>query len=929
MKKFLLLLTILLPVSLWSQQILDISPVFPTQNDTVTIIYDATAGNGALSGIGPVYAHTGVITNLSNSPTDWRHVQGTWGTADPIVLMTSLGNDLHEIKYHIDTYYSVPGNETVNRLAFVFRDAQGNNVGRASDGSDIFYPVYPAGQLFAAILTPNNNLVVNPGDNFDVRFAASDSATLTLTDNGSQLYSAFQKDVTINVNASGSGPHELILTADDGVTSVSDTINYTVNPTVQFVALPANTKQGINYTSSSSVRLYLPSPGKTTAYVIGSFNNYQADTAYFMNRTPDNNGFWIDINGLTPGQQYTYQYLIDGNIVVADPFSELVLDPNNDQWVPSVTFPNMPPYPTGLTDGIVTVLEPGKPAYQWQNNNFTPAAEEDLVVYELLIRDFVARHDYETMIDTLDYLERLGINAIELMPIQEFEGNDSWGYNPSFHMAVDKYYGTGDKLKEFIDECHGRGIAVILDVVYNHAFSQSPLCQMWWNSADFKPSSDNPYLNEDARHPFNVGYDFNHESTWTRSWVKRTIEHWLVDYRFDGFRFDLSKGFTQTNSGNDVGFWGQYDASRIAILKDYFDYSRSLNSSAHLILEHFGDNSEETELANYGFMFWGNLGDPYNEATMGYTGNSDFSWISYQNRGWNAPRVVGYMESHDEERLPHKNIAFGNSSGPYNVRDTITSVARMEAAGALFFTIPGPKMIWQWGELGYDVAYAVPCQLCPKPILWNYYQQPERRYLYQVWRALINLKTTYPAFRTNNFQLDVGGGVKRVTLNHPNLNVNVVGNFEVTDQFPTVSFPQNGRWYEYFTGDSIDVTNNNYGMVLAPGEYRLYTDVRLPAPDLSIITAADDPLEANELAMELWPNPSEGIARLGYQVDGPAEVTIEVYDVLGRKVADLGTETQGFGYHTVELDGQAWGKGRYIVRVTAGERQGWRMMDIQ
>ena len=335
------------------------------------------------------------------------------------------------------------------------------------------------------------------------------------------------------------------------------------------------------------------------------FNNYQANTDYFMNRTPDNNAFWIDINGLTPGQEYTFQYLIDGTITTADPFSELVLDPGNDQYIPAVTYPNLPPYPTGKTTGIVTVIQPGAPAYQWQNTNFTRPAKENLVVYELLVRDFVARHDYQTIIDSLDYLERLGVNAIEIMPVNEFEGNESWGYNPSFHMALDKYYGTRDDFKEFVDECHGRGIAVILDVVYNHAFSQSPLCQMWWDATNFKPSPSNPYLNPDARHPFNVGYDFDHEAFATQEWFKRVNRYWMEEFNVDGFRFDLSKGFTQTNSGSDVGFWNQYDASRIALWKSYADYLRSIDPNVYLILEHFANNDEETELANYDFMIWG------------------------------------------------------------------------------------------------------------------------------------------------------------------------------------------------------------------------------------------------------------------------------------------------------------------------------------
>jgi 1,4-alpha-glucan branching enzyme len=157
------------------------------------------------------------------------------------------------------------------------------------------------------------------------------------------------------------------------------------------------------------------------------------------------------------------------------------------------------------------------------------------------------------------------------MPVSEFEGNISWGYNVSLHNAIDKYYGGSQKLKAFIDAAHSQGIAVIADVVFNHAFGQNPMVQMYWNASQNKLANDNPWFNPDARHPYNVGFDFNHESPSTKRYVNQILKDWLVEYRFDGFRFDLSKGFTQTNNPNDVNKWGQYDASRIAILKGYAD----------------------------------------------------------------------------------------------------------------------------------------------------------------------------------------------------------------------------------------------------------------------------------------------------------------------------------------------------------------------
>ncbi|MEM7038243.1 MAG: alpha-amylase family glycosyl hydrolase, partial [Bacteroidota bacterium] len=541
MKRFLFLAAILCGATWLPAQILTVTPTFPSQNDTVTIVYDATEGNGALTGISPVYAHTGLITNQSTSPTDWQLVQGNWGTADANVVMTDLGNNLHEIKYHIPTYYNLPAGDTAFKMAFVFRNADGSVVGRDPNGDDIFYDLFNNSQLSAVFNSPaQRGMIVDPMSSINLVVSASNSATLTVTDNGNQVFSVTGTTHTQALQVTGTGDHEVILLADDGNFTASDTFHYTVLPSPSLQALPAGTELGINYLNDSTVRLRLFAPNKGFVYVVGEWTDYLPSEAYHMHKTPDQATYWIDLTGLNPGQEYAFQYNVDDEVHIADPYSELVLDPDNDGWIPPSTYPNLRPYPSGKIDGFLTIIFPGKAPYNWQVTNFQKPAKTDLVIYELLMRDFLAAHDYETLIDTLDYLENLGINAIELMPVNEFEGNDSWGYNPSFHMATDKYYGTIEALKDFIDEAHSRGIAVILDVVYNHAFSQSPLCQLYWDDANFKPAANNVWLNVDARHDFNVGYDFDHSSNATKDWVDRVMKYWLEEFKIDGFRFDLS-----------------------------------------------------------------------------------------------------------------------------------------------------------------------------------------------------------------------------------------------------------------------------------------------------------------------------------------------------------------------------------------------------
>ncbi|HRN45322.1 MAG TPA: alpha-amylase family glycosyl hydrolase, partial [Flavobacterium sp.] len=155
-------------------------------------------------------------------------------------------------------------------------------------------------------------------------------------------------------------------------------------------------------------------------------------------------------------------------------------------------------------------------------------------------RDFDANRSYQDLINKIDYFKNLKINAIELMPVMEFEGNESWGYNTSFHMALDKFYGTSEKLKEFVDLCHQNGIAVILDVALNHAFGRNPMVRMWMNDSDGdgwgSPSTENPYFNTVAMHSYSVGEDFNHQQPRTQNYVQRVIKQWVEEYKIDGLR---------------------------------------------------------------------------------------------------------------------------------------------------------------------------------------------------------------------------------------------------------------------------------------------------------------------------------------------------------------------------------------------------------
>jgi 1,4-alpha-glucan branching enzyme len=887
----------------FAQMTLD--PVFASQNDSVTIFYDATKGNAALKDLGPpeVYIHTGVITNLSSGNSDWRYVKGVWGTDDAPRKMTYTGNNIYRIKIFIPTFYGVPGTETVRKIAAVFRDRAGNKVGRNADGTDIYADIFPPGLKISFTKPAEIPGIFETTDNIAFEAKASELAKITFFENGVQLDTLTTVTFTKTLSGKAPGRYMYVARAQKGTMTASDTLFISINPSITTEALPSGTMDGANYINDTTLVFSLAAPGKKYVYLIGDFNNWQPLPAYFMKKTPDGNRWWLRVSGLKKGQQYGYQYLVDGLLREADPLSELLLDNWNDGFINKADFPGLPNYPSGKSTGLVSVVQPGKSAYAWKHDTFIVRNVGSLNIYELHIRDFIAAHSFTVLKDTLPYLKKLGVNAIKIMPVNEFEGNSSWGYNVSYHMALDKYYGNANQLKAFIDECHKQGIAVFLDVVFNHVFGQSTLCHLYWNSALNQPADNNPWLNPVAKHDFNVGYDFNHESQFTQQYMDRVIRHWLTEFKADGFRFDLSKGFTQKNTLGNTGAWGQYDGSRIFLLKRMRDVIRSYDNNAVLILEHFADNSEETELSNEGFLFWGNGSGSYSEVSMGYT--ADLSWVSnYKSRGWSKPHLISYMESHDEERMMYKNITFGNSSGGYNVRQLSTALKRGEMATVLFFSVPGPKMIWQFGELGYDVNINFNGRTGEKPIRWNYLTEPDRQNLQRVYSTMMNLRNKYPVFHTTFNNFDLGGRVKKVWLQYYDHYVHVIANSDVVPSNTTYDFHDTGKWYEVFSGDSMRVTNKNMPVNLQPGAYRLFTNKRMELqPKVQIPNSTSNPDKYSEILV--YPNPASDELNLM----GPGNAKIQVRDASGRCIFTGYMKDKFMHIHT-----QNWPNGMYVIQ---------------
>jgi len=868
-------------------QVVRTEPAFPSSEDSVTVIFDASLGNAGLAGYtGDIWAHTGVITDKSTSGTDWKYVIAGWSQNTDKAKLRSLGNNRWELKIKpsVRSFYAVPASEKILKLAFVFRNSDGSKTGRMADGSDIFATIYEAG-LNLTITSPDKDfLVAEPGSVISVSAQATAADSIAVFQDETRLFSVAGLALNYSLTAASSGFHTVQVTGYGQGKTVTDSFSYLVKGDNPVADLPPGVRDGINYPSDTQATLVLYAPKKEFVFAIGDFSEWKIDPLFRMNQTPDGQRYWITLNNLEPGREYAFQYLVDGTLKIADPYADKILDPWNDQYISQLTYPGLIPYPSGKTTEAVSVLQTGRQPYEWKHPDFKAPDKKGLVIYELLIRDFLEAHSFSALIDTLGYLKGLGINAIELMPVSEFEGNDSWGYNPSFYFAVDKYYGPAETFRAFVDSAHARGIAVIMDMVLNHSYGQSPLVRLYWDSSNNRPAADNPWYNTvSPNSTYSWGYDFNHQSIATQRFVDSVNTYWLKEYNVDGFRFDFTKGFTNT-----TGDGGSYDASRIAILKRMAGKIWEMNPDAYVILEHFTAVQEEKELTDFGMMVWGNLNYSYRQATSGwYSGGSwDFSGISWINRGFTLPGLVGYMESHDEERLMYECLRYGNTQNPaYNLKDPGIALGRMELGANFFIPVPGPKMIWMFGELGYDYSINyLNDRVGRKPIRWDYWSDPLRKRLYQVYGALAELKASYPVFNSTDFQIRSQDTIKRIHLNDPDMKVTILGNFGVRSSTGSGNFQHTGWWYEYWSGDSLQVLTVSATVTLKPGEYRLYTDKKLKRPEI-ISSSETEEIMGTDRLLSLYPNPAGETLNIRLEESGRWEVVVR--DVAGRQLISV------------------------------------------
>ena len=798
----------------------------------ITIIFNPNEGNKGMAGASKCYAHTGLITSASSNDGDWKHVVEGWRTNTAKTQLTKDGDNWKLVIPNIYEYYNCPTTTEIKKIAFVFHDgAGGSKEGKTADGKDIFVELADKGLAVSinefAEITSLNTKVTLTGN-------ATVSASLTLKINGETVKTATGTQLKHEYTFAKQGNYNIEFTATSG----SETASATVFTCVPNAPTKANRPEGIvngiyyDKVNPTKVTLCTYAASKTdpaqNVFVVGDFNKWTISNDYQLKQANDSAYFWIELTGLNPGQEYAMQYVVvraDGKVVrISDLYSEKVLH-GDDKWISGYKS-NYP----AQGDGYVTVIQTNKQAFKWSDAtlNFKRPNKNNLVIYELWVYDHTPSRNIQGLIDRLDYIEDLGVNAVELMPITEFDGNESWGYSPNHFFALDKAYGTSDELKTFIDECHKRGIAVILDMVFNHATGLNPMNKLYPYGTDL---SKNPWFNATAPHSDNVYEDWNHDFPPTKTMFTRSLAYWLTEYKVDGFRMDLSHGLCGTKANTSVGN-----------IKHYYEYGvKAVSPDAYMILEHWGGNmgSERPQLVNAGMMCWDNTTNAYYQTAMGWLKDGDD--LSSANKD----NYVTYCESHDEERAFFKAKQWGNGDLKNSEE---ARAARVPLNMAFLTMLNGPKMFYHFAELGFDYSkyqnaqgkwgkndYGITSQLgadydCKmqakyRPEAWM--KAPHCRHAaFKKVGQTIQLRTRLmpEVFEGNPTASSLGSGKSLRTIQWGS-NVFVAGNFGVTGN-QTVNVPS-GTWYNYFEQKKQTATT----ITLAPGEYVILTgkECKLPA----------------------------------------------------------------------------------------------------
>lgn len=724
-------------------QIVTTEPAVLQENSQGVVLYyhaDSPLGNGGLKNYtgDDVYAHIGVTTTAG----DWQYTVADWSTNLAKCKLSRVDANTYALAIgDIHTFFGVPAATRVSRLCMVFRNGTGSKEGKTAAGGDILVEVHEAG--LALNFDCSAPEVVTEATQVSLRASTTEAADIEIRVNGTTLASkaaAGSLSAKYSISAQGTYTFKAVAAAGGKTVEKSYVVSYVGASSA--LDYPGGVPvQGAVDNADGTVTFCLAAPGKTSVVIVPSWDGYKVlpeNTMYYQ----DYNGyryFWITSPKLDSGKDYMYYYLVDGRYSVGDPYAKLVLDPYNDKYLAGdgLGYDGMPEYPAGLAvNAMLAVWRRDMNKYDW--SDFSIPAHDCLYVYEMLFRDFTGTEGQSkgngtiaAAMEKIPYIKSLGVNAVELMPIMEFNGNNSWGYNTNFYMAPDKAYGSPEEYKDFIDECHRNGIAVILDIVFNQTDGMTPWYQMY-------PISSNPFYNATAPHDYSVLNDLRCDYPLVEQHYKDVLQYWLREYNVDGFRFDLVKGLGDNSSyGSGTEAYNQSRVDRMARLHAAI---KEVKPDAIHINELLAASPEENANAADGQIGWHNLNHNAGQFAMYYAENGKGVSEFYTGNTDRTPfHSMAYAESHDEERVAYKLKTYGAA----DVKNGQVRGRRLASLGAWMVLTPGPKMIWQFQELGNDETTKNADgsnNTSPKRVNWNAMSNLINKHVLAAYQAVGSLR---------------------------------------------------------------------------------------------------------------------------------------------------------------------------------------------
>ena len=546
---------------------------------------------------------------------------------------------------------------------------------------------------------------------------------------------------------------------------------------------------------TAPIEFKLFAPYNKEAALIGSFSNWEE-----IPMEKDEEGYFRTRVELKDGV-YQYKFRVQSKSWFLEA----------DQWVDVVD-----PYATDIDDPTQNALVPIKDGsrivdtYVWKHDDKPLPADRELVIYEMHVADFsggeadpLARGKYEHVVEKLDYLVELGINAIELMPLKEYPGDYSWGYNPRYFFAAESSYGTTAELKNLIDECHGRGIRVIIDGIYNHSESSSPLTQIdhdyWYHHAP--RDADNNWGPE-----FNYElYDENLGTYPARKFIGDTVRYWVQEYHLDGIRFDAARQI----ANYDFMHWIVQEAKDTAGPKPFYTVAEYIpetpsitnldgpmdgcwhDSFYHCIVEHICGDTFDLE----------RLKDAIDCKRQGFLG---------------ATNVVNYLSNHDHDRV------FAEL-GDRAILDE-AAFKRAKLGTVLLMTAVGVPLIGMGEEFGEYKAKTIE----QAKIDWTLLGNDMNKGLWEYYKGLIHLRKNNQALYTENidfFHEDPDSKVFAYTRwNDEGSRVVVVANLSENylAGYSVPHFPANGTWHEWTGNYDVESGDDNITIDLPEYEAKVF-----------------------------------------------------------------------------------------------------------